>query len=217
METRRQKPADRRTAITMSQQTLSYRATNIAFITTDEMVSIGSNGANGLPMTDDFGSRALLRYPKIDPDRSIPRTFKSLVALELLVHESRARNCSKLEDKVLAPLSSALHDIFTSQTPDYFPVKRAASSLLNCQLSATDLYTRFARFLTNSMKNLDILSRAHRQDSQTEPHQRIDLPSWVPPFQDPGSSSLIDELLFTRFGAAIHLGQYSTPRSSVQN
>ncbi|ROV88037.1 hypothetical protein VPNG_10355 [Cytospora leucostoma] len=155
-----------------------------------------------------FGSRAFLRFPKIDRKLEIPGSFKWLVALELFVHESRQRNCCKLEDKVLAPLAFALHDQFAPETPDYLPLKTEARSLIDCRISVIELYRKFTHFMIDSMANLDILSRAHRDVPHDDATKELNLPSWVPPFQKPGTTSLIDDLLFTQYNAADHLGPY---------
>jgi len=155
-----------------------------------------------------FGSRALLRYPKIDHNMELPRTFKWLVALEMFAHEARQRNCSKLEDKILAPLAFALHEKFAPETPDFFPVKREAHSIIDCRLPVPELYLKFTRFMIDSMANLDVLSRAHRDVLRKNAAKEPNLPSWVPPFHEVGTTSLIDDLLFTKYNAAIHLGPY---------
>jgi len=155
-----------------------------------------------------FGSRALLRYPKIDFKMEIPRTSKWLVALELFVHEARQRNCSKLEDKVLAPLAFALHEKFVPESLDFPPFEREARRLIDCRFPVTELYPKFTRFMIESMANLDILSRACRDTLPRDATDELNLPSWVPPFEKAGTTSLIDDLLFTRYNAAIYLGPY---------
>jgi hypothetical protein len=156
-----------------------------------------------------FGSRAFLRYPKVDSNLTIPRTFKWLIALEFLVHESRQRECSDAKDKIIAPLAFAMHGKFVPDKVDFLRLEKDIQSLRDCSLSTQELYCKFTRFMINSMANLDILSRAHRtsndQDDQ-DTDKETSLPSWVPPFHTAGSSSLIDELLFTKYDAAKHMG-----------
>jgi hypothetical protein len=69
------------------------------------------------------------------------------------------------------------------------------------------------------MGNLDILSRAHRndEDEDEDTDLEIQVPSWVPPFHTPGSSSLIDELLVSKYDAAKHLGRRSESTSKLAN
>jgi hypothetical protein len=57
------------------------------------------------------------------------------------------------------------------------------------------------------MGNLDILSRTHRndEDEDEDTDLGIQLPSWVPPFHRAGSTSLIDELLVTKYDAAKYI------------
>ena len=160
-----------------------------------------------------FGSRALLRYPKIDYKMELPRTFKWLVALELFAYEARQRNCSKLEDKVLAPLAFALHEEFAPNTPDFLPLKREARRIIDCRFPVPELYLKFTRFMIDSMANLDVLSRAHRDVLRNDATEELNLPSWVSPFQEAGTTSLIDDLLFTQYNAAIHLGPHRKTES----
>ena len=72
-----------------------------------------------------------------------------------------------------------------------------------------ELYIKFTRFLINSMKNLDILSRAYKDD-RTPDEIDIKLPSWVPPFHRMGTTSLIDD---NRYDAAGHMGSYHERKS----
>jgi hypothetical protein len=160
-----------------------------------------------------FGSRALLRYPKIDYRMEYSRTFKWLIALELYTHEARQRNCSQLEDKILAPLTFALHEKFAPESPEFLSVKREARGILDCRLPVSDLYLKFTRFMIDSMDNLDVLSRAHRDILHHDPMKEPNLPSWVPPFHEVGTTSLLDDLLFTRYDAAIHLGPHRQIKS----
>ncbi|KAH7459133.1 hypothetical protein FOMA001_g20262 [Fusarium oxysporum f. sp. matthiolae] len=163
-----------------------------------------------------FGSRALLRYPEIDYKMEIPRTVKWLVALELFVHEARHRNCSKLEDKILAPLAFALHEQFTPDTSDYIPLRRNVRRIIDCQIPVTELYLKFTRFMIDSMANLDILSRAHRDFPLNDATEELDLPSWVPRFHEAGRTSLIDDILFSQYNAAAHLGPYEAIEPSAE-
>ncbi|KAE8360898.1 hypothetical protein BDV27DRAFT_161219 [Aspergillus caelatus] len=156
-----------------------------------------------------FGSRALLRYPKIDLKEEIPRKLKWLVALELLVHESRQRSCSKLEDKVLAPLAFALRENFAPNNPDFLSLATEARRIIGYRFPITELYSKFTRFMLHSMGNLDILSRTHRDVIPTDTTEELKLPSWVPQFHQAGMTSLIDDLFFTQYNAAEHLGPYS--------
>jgi hypothetical protein len=153
-----------------------------------------------------FGSRAFLRYRSIDYESKIPRTFKWLIALELLVHETRQRECSKAKDRIIAPLAFAMHEKFVPEL-DNFRLLEAGMSILGYSLSMKELYCRFTHFMINSMASLDILSRAHRNDDGQDKDSELSLPSWVPPFHIAGSNSLIDELLFTQYDAARHLNR----------
>jgi hypothetical protein len=155
-----------------------------------------------------FGERAFLRYHKIDYKLTIPRTYKWLVALELLVHEARQRECSKAKDRIIAPLAFALHEKFLPDREGFRGVEIEIQRIISgCQsISTEELYCKFTHFMISKMGNLDILSRAHGdQDTDLE----LDLPSWVPPFHTAGSTSLIDELLVTQYDAAKHLGKRS--------
>ncbi|KAJ4285977.1 hypothetical protein N0V90_013543 [Kalmusia sp. IMI 367209] len=164
-----------------------------------------------------FGSRAVLRYPKIDSKMEIPRTFKWLVALELHAHEARQRNCTQLKDKILAPLAFALNERFTLETPDFVALKREAHGILDCRLPVSELYLKFTRFLIDSMSNLDILSRAHRENLHEDPTKALNLPSWVPPFHEVGTTSLVDDLFFSQYKTATYLGPYCQIEGSLAN
>ncbi|CZR66870.1 uncharacterized protein PAC_16771 [Phialocephala subalpina] len=155
--------------------------------------------------SDGFGSRAFLRYHKIDYELTIPRKFKWLVALELLVHEARQRECSKPKDKIIAPLAFAIHERYVPDTVDFHYLETGIQSILDYPQSTEELYCKFTHFMISSMANLDILSRAHRNDDGQDRDIDLSLPSWVPPFHTAGSTSLIDELLFTQYDAAKHL------------
>lgn len=155
-----------------------------------------------------FGSRALLRYPKIDHKDEIPRTFKLLVALELLVHEARHRNCSNLEVKVLAPLAFALYERFMPHDSNFSHIETKARDLLDHGVPVAKLFLKFKLFMIESMESLDILSRLQSDNGQIESVQGPKLPSWVPSFQKVGTSSLIDDLLLTQYEAARYLGPY---------
>lgn len=162
-----------------------------------------------------FGERAFLRYPKIDYELEVPRTFKWLVALELYVHETRPRNCQMLGDKVRAPLAFALSEKFTPKTQEFPLLERHARQMLDCRIPWMELYPKFTQFIIGSMSNLDILSRAHRDVECDDATEMLNLPSWVPPFQAAGTTSLIDDLLFTNFNAASHLGAYKVKGKQV--
>ncbi|KAL4781289.1 heterokaryon incompatibility protein-domain-containing protein [Aspergillus varians] len=155
-----------------------------------------------------FGSRALLRYRKIDFEEQVSRTLKWFTALELLVHEARQRNCTQPGDKVLAPLAMALHDDFIPKTTDFSTIVSEAQTVLDCRLPASELHTKFTRFIVDGMSSLDILSRVQGDDSQNSTARELGLPSWVPQYQQAGTTSLIDDLLFTQYNAAKHLGPY---------
>ncbi|KLU92871.1 hypothetical protein MAPG_11833 [Magnaporthiopsis poae ATCC 64411] len=155
-----------------------------------------------------FDERAFLRYPKIDCALEVPRTLKWLVTLELYVHETRPRNCQKPEDKVRAPLAFALNKKFTPTMPEFHLLERHARQMLDCRIPWMELYPMFTQFIIDSMANLDILSRAHRDVECDDATEMLSLPSWVPPFQAAGTTSLIDDLLFTKFNAASYLGAY---------
>lgn len=136
--------------------------------------------------TGGFGERSFLRYPVIDWKYEIPYFFKWLVALEHLVHEVRQRNCHNPKDKVLAPISFALG--FGQESFELRELKCEARGMLDDHFPVADLYTKFTRFLIKSMKNLDILSRAHRDDANDEMIEGVRLPSWVPPFHLTGTT-----------------------------
>ncbi|KAK7418335.1 hypothetical protein QQZ08_011278 [Neonectria magnoliae] len=201
---------------------LSLRtASNGRFSSSDELLNRHLRGAacisawHGMTLpAGGFGSRAFLRYPKMDREMEVSRSLKWLVALELLVHESRQRDCSKLEDKILAPLAFALLEDFAPKTSDYFLLQKEASRIADCQIPVPELYRKFTRFMIESMSNLDILSRAHRHVVRGNRTEKLNLPSWVPPFQEAGTTSLIDDILFTKFNASIHLGPYRKVESS---
>jgi hypothetical protein len=120
-----------------------------------------------------------------------------------------------LEDKVIAPLAFALHDAFVPGTPDFHLLANEARKLLNYTSSVTELYLKFTRFMTNSMANLDILSRVDRAilPNNMMPSHVLDLPSWVPSFNEAGTTSLIDDILFTKYNAAGYLGPYQEVES----
>lgn len=167
-----------------------------------------------------FGSRAFMRYPRIDKELRIPRTYKWLVALELLVHESRQRLCSKLEDKIIAPLAFALYRDFVPGTEEAFqPIAHYARSLLDIRTSTAELYQSFTVFLLKSMGNLDVLSRCQMEmpslHSDPDAERIHHLPSWVPRYNTAGSASLIDSLLLYRFDAARYLGSYKFNESDA--
>jgi hypothetical protein len=67
--------------------------------------------------------------------------------------------------------------------------------------------------MIDSMANLDVLSRAHRDVLRNDATEELNLPSWVSPFQEAGTTSLIDDLLFTQYNAAIHLGPHRKTES----
>jgi hypothetical protein len=73
--------------------------------------------------------------------------------------------------------------------------------------------------MISSMGNLDILSRTHRndEDEDEDTDLGIQLPSWVPPFHRAGSTSLIDELLVTKYDAAKYLGRRGERTSKSAN
>jgi hypothetical protein len=82
-----------------------------------------------------FGERAFLRYHKIDYKETIPRTFKWLVGLELLVHEARQRECSNPKDWIIARLGFALHKKFVPDMEKFRDLKAGIQSMLGyCQL-----------------------------------------------------------------------------------
>jgi hypothetical protein len=152
-----------------------------------------------------FGSRAFLRYHKVDYEMAVSRTFKWVVALEILVHETRQRECSEASDRIMAPLAFAMHKSSIPDT-DFSHLEMDIQTILGCSQPTPELYCRFTHFMINAMGNLDILSRAHRNEDRQESDLDLGLPTWVPPFHTPGSTSLIDELLFTQYDAAKHLG-----------
>ena len=161
-----------------------------------------------------FGSRAFLRYPQIDYQLKVSGSFKRTVVLEIFVHEARQRNCSRPEDKGLAPLAFTLHEKFVPKS-SYFPmVANKAREIVNCRLSVTELYLRFTRFMIRSMANLDILSRTNWDFMRNGESKQVQLPSWELPFQDVETTSLVDDLLFTQYHAANHLGAYCETEGS---
>lgn len=114
----------------------------------------------------DFGRgwlrlKSIAEVPKIDYRSEISRSLKWLVVLELFAHEARQRSCTKLEDKVLAPLAFALHDTFIPGTSGFHLLANETHELLNYDFSVTELYIQCTHFLTDSMANLDILSRVN--------------------------------------------------------
>ena len=148
-----------------------------------------------------FGTRAFLRYEEIDYKLRIPRSLKWLVALEVLVHEMRQRECSDWKDKIIAPLAFALR---YAPVNGYEQFEDRINDLLNYSKSTSELYRKFTTFMISSMSNLDILSRVGGRHCVEE--NKLNLPSWVPHFNDAGISSLIDDLLFTKFDVAKYLG-----------
>lgn len=158
-----------------------------------------------------FGEREFLRYHKINYKQTVPRTYKWLVALELLVHEARQRECSEAKDRIIAPLAFAMHKTFLPELESFTALEIDIQRILSsCQsISTQELYCRFTHFMIREMGNLDILSRTHRNDEveDEDTDLGIQLPSWVPPFHRAGSTSLIDESLVTKYDAAKYLGR----------
>ena len=148
-----------------------------------------------------FGTRAFLRYAEIDYTLRVPRSLKWLVALEVLVHEMRQRECSDWKDKIMAPLAFAIK---YAPVSGYEQFEDRINDLLNYSKSTSELYRKFTTFMIDSMSNLDILSRVNGRHCIEE--NKFNLPSWVPHFNDAGISSLIDDLLFTKFDVAKYLG-----------
>ena len=148
-----------------------------------------------------FGSRAFLRYAEIDYKLRVPRSLKWLVALEVLVHEMRQRECCDWKDKIMAPLAFAIK---YAPISGYEKFEDRINDLLNHSNSTSELYRKFTTFMIDSMGNLDILSRVDGRHWIEE--TKLNLPSWVPHFNDAGISSLVDELLFTKFDVAKFLG-----------
>lgn len=75
----------------------------------------------------------MLRYPSIDYRMRIPETFRWLVLFEHLVDEARARQCTKLRDKIVAPLTFALNGMFTlKETESFHIVAQDAQAMLVC-------------------------------------------------------------------------------------
>jgi len=148
-----------------------------------------------------FGTRAFLRYAEVNYRLRVPRSFKWLVALEVLVHEMRQRECSDWKDKIMAPLAFAINYAPASGCKQF---EDRIKDLLNYSKSTSELYRKFTTFMIDSMSNLDILSRIDGRHCVEE--NKFNLPSWVPHFNDAGTSSLIDDLLFTKFDVAKYLG-----------
>ena len=148
-----------------------------------------------------FGTRAFLRYAEIDYTLRVPRSLKWLIALEVLVHEMRQRECSDWKDKIMAPLAFAIR---YAPVSGYGQFEDRINDLLNYSKSTSELYRKFTAFMIDSMSSLDILSRVDGRHCVEE--NMFNLPSWVPHFNDAGISSLIDDLLFTKFDVAKYLG-----------
>jgi hypothetical protein len=102
----------------------------------------------------------------------------------------------------MAPLAFAMQ---FAPTDGYNQLEGGIKDILDYRISAKELYGKFTRFMIDSMNNLDILSRDGRYDG-VEKDDDLSLPSWIPPFHVAGISSFIDDILFTRFDAAKHLG-----------
>jgi hypothetical protein len=168
-----------------------------------------------------FGERAFLRYHEIDYKQIVPPTYKWLVSLELLVHEARQRECTNPKDRIIAPLAFAMQKTFLSEVENFTALEIEIQRILSsCQsISTQELYCRFTHFMISSMGNLDILSRTHRNDEYKDEDTDlgIQLPSWVPPFHRAGSTSLIDELLVTKYDAAKYLGRRGERTSKSAN
>ncbi len=149
-----------------------------------------------------FGARAFLRYPQIDHELKVSTTVKWLVALELLVNEVRSRHCAVASDKIIAPLTFAMHSKFA---PDAISelFGESIKSILNLRQSTERTYCRFTTFIIESMNCLDILSRIDRDgDLNVDKDENLALPSWVPNFSLAGTTSLIDNLLLRKYDAS---------------
>jgi hypothetical protein len=181
----------------ISRPVQAARATDRLYAAASIGAWLGCSWAGG-----GFGTRAFLRYAKIDYELKIPRIFKWLVALEVLVHEMRQRECSDWKDKIMAPLAFAMKH---APTGCYGQLEGRIKDLLDYLKSTDELYRKFTRFMIDSMSNLDILSRTDGYNI-VEQDNKLNLPSWVPSFNSAGKSSLIDDLLFTKFDAAKYLG-----------
>jgi len=70
-------------------------------------------------------------------DIRIPRIFKWLVALEVLVHEMRQRECSDWKDKIMAPLAFAMK---YAPTSGYGQLEGRIKDLLDYLKSTDELY-----------------------------------------------------------------------------
>jgi hypothetical protein len=145
------------------------------------------------------------------------------VALELLIHEARQRECSEAKDRIIAPLAFAMHKTFLPEVENFTALEIEIQRILSsCQsISTKELYCRFTHFMISEMGNLDILSRTHRNDEDEDENEDTDLgiqlPFWVPPFHRAGSTSLIDELLVTKYDAAKYLGRRGERTSKSAN
>ena len=115
-----------------------------------------------------FGEREFLRYHKIDYKQTVPRTYKWQVALELLVHEARQRECSNPKDRIIAPLAFAMHKTFLPEVENFTALEIGIQrTLSSCQsISTQELYCRFTHFMISEMGDLDILSRTHRNEDE---------------------------------------------------
>lgn len=150
-----------------------------------------------------FRSRALLRYPIIDIELKIDRTFKWLVALDVFVHGMRSRSCSIPGDKIKAPLAFAMHKSFLHRNfsaHNMYLIKEILSSPE--ESPPEELYRKFAIFVIASMQNLDILSRVDH-DYPPSTKKTPDLPSWVPDYSISGTSSHIDNNLLYQYNATM--------------
>jgi hypothetical protein len=78
-----------------------------------------------------FSERAFLRYHQIDYKLTVPRTYKWLVRLELLIHEARQRECSNPKDRVLAPLAFAMHETFLPEVENFTTLDREIHRILS--------------------------------------------------------------------------------------
>jgi hypothetical protein len=114
----------------------------------------------------------------------------------------RQRECGERKDKI-TPLAFAMKH---APTGGYGHLQRRIEDLLDFWKSKGELYRKFTRFMVDCMGNLDILSRVDLENV-VEQDMELKRPSWVPPFDTIGTSSLIDDLLFTDFAATKHLGQ----------
>ena len=153
-----------------------------------------------------FGSRALFRYPRIDHKMQVSNTDKWLIALELLVDETRSRCSTEAKDKIIAPLTFAMHSNFIPDSAiEKFGI--GINKIFDLDQSTISTYCNFTAFMIDSMRSLDILSRIDRH-CLSKSNEDVKTPSWVPNFNFVGTTSLIDNLLMYKYDASNSAAHY---------